>query len=316
MSLRIFRTLCSLVIIVTLAGSNISLAQNSAYTELTSSSQLSYGENYPYFFQPEQTVLLSTMINGLVTEVDASPQDYVKKDDVLLRLDDEQTRLEIQSLKDQIELNTTMAEAKIRLEFAEDNFKIVEELYNQQIGEARVSSSKERKEALQSRNLAREAVKTAELEMRMLKSQLALRNKILGYHTVTSPIDGVVVPFSAVKNLENQQIKQIRVGEVVQTISRTPLIAIMQVDKLRVRFKQSRDTLKNVKLGQKAEVYVQGFSEPATASVVYIEPTIIEALDEFYIEVQVDNKAADKDTESKYPFQYRPGMRVRVELTK
>ncbi len=318
MSLRYLKTLCSLIVIFSLLVGNCCFAQNSSSSDIVfadlgmENSDTSYEESYPYFFQAEQIIILSTMVNGLVAEISALPQDYVSKNQPLIKLDSDLVKLEIQSLKDKIELSTTMNEAKIKLEFSEDNLKIVEDLFNQTIGGSKVGSAKEKKEAIQQRDLAREAVKKAELEMRLLKNQLANLQKTLEFYTIFAPVDGVIVPFSSVKSMENYTLKQIRKGEVVQATS--PAIAMMEVDKLRVRFKQPRSSLENIKLGQKALVYVQGFTKSERATVVYIEPTIIEAIDEFYIEVQMDNPTIKDDQDNKYPFTYRPGMRVRVEL--
>ena len=317
---RLSNFLSCIIITCVLSFGNCCLAQSSPSSDIIfadlddTGTELNYEESYPYFFQPEKIIVLSSIVNGLVNEIDALPQDYVKKDQKLLMLDSDLVKLEIKSLKDQIELSTTMAEAKIKLEFAEDNLKIVEDLYNRTIGNSRVGSAKERKEAIQSRDLSREAVKKAELEMRLLKNQLAQRLKTLDYYTISAPVDGVIVPFSNVKSLENAALKQIREGEVVQATQ--PVMAMMQVDKLRVRLQQSRSSLENIKIGQKALVHIQGFTKPQRATVVYIEPTIIEALDKFYIEVQIENPENQNDNDSKYPFTFRPGMRVRVELTK
>lgn len=272
-----------------------------------------YEDSYPYFLQAEEVIVLGTMTTGLVDTINVLPQDYVSKDQELLKLDSDLVELEIKSLKDQLELNTKPTEAKIRLEFSEDNLKIVEELYNKTIGDTRVGSTKERKEAIQARDLAREGVKQAELETRMLANQLAQKSKVLEYYTVKAPVDGVIVPFSNIKTLENTSVKQIREGEIVQ--AGQPVMAMLKVDNLRVRFKQSRTELGNIRIGQGALIHIQGFTQPVKANVCYIEPTIIEALDEFYIEVEIRNIAAES-TGSKYPFQFLPGMRVRVELQK
>ena len=320
MSLRYFRTLFSLIVICSLMPGNCCFAQNSSSSDIVfaelglenNTSQISYEDNFPNFFQAEQIIVLSSMVNGLVTDIAALPQDYVSKNQSLIKLDSDLVKLEILSLKDKLELSTAMTEAKIKLEFSEDNLKIIEDLYNQTIGTSRVGSAKERKEAIQQRDLAREAVKKAELEIRLLKTQLANLEKTLKFYTIFAPIDGVIVPFSNVKSMENYTFKQIRKGEIVQATN--PVIAMMEIDKLRVRFKQSRTSLENVKLGQEALVYIQGFTKPERASVVYIEPTIIEAIDEFYIEVQMDNPPQKESNDDKFPFIYRPGMRVRVKL--
>ncbi len=310
-----FRTISTAALSALLAFCSSSSAQSTS-----SSSDLfadlggvdsAYEENYPHFLQAQKVIVLSVMTSGLVNNISALPQDYVNRGQKLLTIDSELIELEIQSLKDQIKLSSAMAEATIKYEFATDNLKIVEELYNRNIGDARAGSLKELKEATQSRDLAREGVKHADLELKTLKNQLAQKNKQLEYYTINAPENGVMVPFSSIKNLENSSLKQVREGEVVQAAQ--PVMAMLKVDKLRLRFKQPRTQLSNVKIGQNALVHIQGFDRPEKATIVYIEPTIIEALDEFYIEVEVNNPETN-NSEIAYPFTYYPGMRARVEL--
>ena len=315
MPLKFSKNITSVLLSMVMLISGSSLAQSSSnadslFSELDSS-ELSYQDKYPYFLQAEKVITLSTMSAGLIEKISAEPQDYVSKDQTLLKLDSDLIELEISALKDQIELHTTMEEAKIKLEYAKDNLKIVEDLYNQMIGDARVGSTKERKEAMQTRDLSLLGIKKAELEARTLKNQLTQKQKVLEYYSVKAPVDGVIVPFSNLKNLENTSIKEVQEGEIVQTAQ--PVLAMLKVDNLRLRFKLARNMLDQVSLGQKATVSVQGFEDPIEAKVVYIEPTIIEALDEFYVEVEIVNIAA-KDNKGKYPFKYFPGMRAKVEL--
>ncbi len=302
--------------IIAFCSGSFAQTRNSSTSSMFSdadSSRSSY-EDYPYFLQAEKVIVLSTMITGLVENISALPQDYVKEGQSLLELDSDLIELEIKSLNDQIELSTIMTEATIKYEYAEDNLKIVEELYNKTIGDSRAGSLKELKEATQSKELAKQGIKQAELEMRTLKNQLAQKTKVLEYYTIKAPDDGVMVPFSNIKNLENSTLKQIREGEVVQPAQ--PVMAMLKVDKLRLRFKQSRTMLNDIKIGQDALVHIQGFTRPEKATIVYIEPTIIEALEEFYLEVEIDNIPTENTANSKYPFQYYPGMRARVELLK
>jgi multidrug efflux pump subunit AcrA (membrane-fusion protein) len=262
----------------------------------------------------QKVTILSSEINGVVKEILCQPQDFVKKGDVLIQLDDELVRLEIQSTKSKIELSTSEDKARVNLEYARDNLAIIENLYNTKAGEFRVGSPKELKEAEQRKEMAVLGETEAKLEMTILKLSLQHNQILLRKHQVKAPMDGVLVPLASLESLRVQELKQVETGEAVQVGN--PVTAMMKVDQLRVQHQLPVDELDTIRLGQKVRVYVRGGSEQGEpAQVVFINP-VVDSVGLVNIDVEFSNPPVESDTQPKgtYLYRYRPGMKARVEI--
>ncbi len=276
---------------------------------------------FPRFLEADEVVVLSSVVSGIIKDIKYHRQDFVKKGETLVQLDDDLIKLDIAKFEAQIAMAKAVdiEKAKIALQYAEDNLKIIQQLHNRKIGGTRVGSEKELKEAMQQRDMARLELEKAKKNVALLQIELQKDNKVLSQHKVVSPIDGVIVSFSSVKSLDQQNLKRPEVGELIQTAR--PLVALMKVDVLRVSKTLPKSMLSKVHLGQKALVYVESSPNQALPGrVVYISPTIIPALGEFNIEVEFKNPlvAGKKKiiSNATYPYRFRPGMRARVELEK
>ena len=283
--------------------------------------QVGGGDNYPDFIRAQKEIILSAAVQGLVEEVYCQPQDYVKAGAPLIKLDSDMVEMEIASVTEQLRLSTVEKEAEIKLKYNEDNLAIMELLHNEIIGGNRVGSEKEYKEAVQSRDMAREGVKRAELEVAILRIKLAAQKKTLGFHTIKAPTDGVIVSFKRfqeyqeIGSLDRSRYKKVEVGEMM--VSAQPAIAMLKVDRMLVSKDLPTEMINDVRLGQSAKVYVDGGAEPVDATVVYKSP-IITGSDgrTFYIKVEFVNPpvAGENLQKGEYPFKYRPGTRARVEI--
>ena len=272
-------------------------------------------DNFTTVIQPQQEIVLSSAMQGLVSEVYCQPQDYVKAGDSLIKLDSDLVELEIKSIKEQLRLSTVEKEAQIRLTYMNETLDIIKKLHAKVIGDVRVGSEKELKEAQQSYDLAVEGVKKAELDVVMLNLKLAGQQKSLQLHTIKAPVDGVIVPFNTLKHLAESKIKKVEKGEMITQAQ--PAVALMKIDRLRISQSLSDSQIDKVHLNQDALVYIAGTgSEPISAKVVYKSPAIIGAVAKFYIEVEFSNPPVDVTGKPKgtFPFKYRPGMNARVEL--
>ncbi|MCK4627479.1 MAG: efflux RND transporter periplasmic adaptor subunit [Sedimentisphaerales bacterium] len=276
------------------------------------------GENYSSL-DAQRVVVLSMAVDGIISRLAHEPQEYVKKGDLLVQLDSNRIELEVENFMKQLELNRTVdfPQVRIRFKYACDNLGIVEELYNTQIGDARAASEKERKEAVQSRDIAELELERIRMQGQMLELKLRQNQELLARHTLRAPMDGVVVPFSSVKNLEARNLKQLQVGETVQPY--TPAIAMMKVDRMKVKHTLPTSRLADVKLGQTVDVYVdREDSKPVPARIVYIGPTISYSTQQFKIKVELENPSLENPQQlptGAYPYSFRPGMRAWVKLT-
>ncbi|MBN2375666.1 MAG: HlyD family efflux transporter periplasmic adaptor subunit [Sedimentisphaerales bacterium] len=267
------------------------------------------------FVRAQKVVVLRADQPGVITEMPFEPQDFVKQGDVLVQLDSALAEFEVEKLKAQKALSTLLEKAKIRQEYAKDNLKIVTELYNAKVSGDRVGSPKELREAEQTFELSQLESTDAKLELRLLEIGLAQWQKRLEQHTIKAPWDGVVVPFSSIKNVPDiVSVKQSEPGEAVRLGQ--AVVAMMKVDRLRVPWSESVTYLDKVKTGQAAWVYVPSNStEPIAAKVVYVSPTV-DTTKKFSFEVEFANPPLQSEGESSdlYRYRYRPGMSARVEL--
>lgn len=272
-------------------------------------------DTYPQFIQPQKTIVLRSLVSGQVKAVNFEPQDYVQKGQSIIALDDELLRIRKKTIMASLELSTFIKKAEIRLAYSKDNLEIVKKLYGSKVGSSRVGSAKELKEATQAYELAIEDITEAKLEVRKLELALEELEKNLSFYSINAPVSGVIVPFNMVKQLEQENVKNTEVGEVV--LERQALVALMKVDKLRVRSTARSEDYGDIKIGQKARVFIyqkNGGPKEIIGEVVFVSPGVGASLKVYSYEVEFDNLKVETEKESDYPFVYRPNTRARVEL--
>ena len=277
---------------------------------------------YDQYLFPQKIALLSAETNGLVTNMPYEPQDFVKKNDLLVQLDSDLVDIEIERYQAQIEMDTGIQKAQILLRFRRESLTITETLYSIVLestddpnNDIRVGSWKELQEAQQlfedaelEDTRARLALKDLQLSVRRFqknKEQLDIR----------APWDGVIVKFTSIKDVPSlNQFKQIEVGEMVQ--AGQPVVALMKVDTLKVLYKLLVALLPRVSLNQKAKVTIKGLeNEPIDARVAYINPRVTtgETVD---VEVEFANPLVldDQAPQGVYRYRFRPGMWAAAQL--
>jgi len=272
------------------------------------------------YLKPQKVVILSAAADGIITNIAYTPQDFIRQGETLIQLDDDLVKLQIDSLKVKIKLSVEIdaKDADIRYQFARDNLDIVQQMYKEKIGESRVVSEKELKEAIQTKEIAELGPPKAALGKKLLEIELKQNQKLLEKHAVKAPDDGVLVRFDSVTNLEDSKLKEPQVGEMVK--AGQPLAALMKVDRLSVTVPKDAGDLDAVRLGQKAVVYVDNGRDQAQkvpGEVVFKSPTVVGAVQRFHIEVEIKNPPLDGEDQSRgiYRYRFRPGMKVtHVEL--
>ena len=267
------------------------------------------------FIRAQKVVVLSAEVPGLVATIAHEPQDYVRQGDLIMQLDDEMVKLDITATQAQIDMDISVEGARIRLEYASENLKIIQEMYDTVLDSGRVGSPKELQEAKQNKELMELEHEKAMLNLKLLKLKLQQQKKLLEKHSLRSPMDAVFVPFSSIKGVPAvENAKRPEAGEMLQTYQ--PVAALMKVDVLRISLPQPVEQIDKVRQGRKARVYVQSApDEPIPATVVFKSPTIA-STGQFDIEVEFANPPLDEKNPGTgiYPYKFRPGMRARVEL--
>ncbi|MBN1844266.1 MAG: HlyD family efflux transporter periplasmic adaptor subunit, partial [Sedimentisphaerales bacterium] len=234
------------------------------------------------------------------------------------QLDPNLVALEIENIRMQIALDTAEQEAQIRLAYARDNYGIIKDLFESQVGSIRVGTVKEMREAEQQRDLMALSVITARREHTKLLLQLRQMEKRRTQYAIRAPWDGVMVPFSSVKNVPQlENLKMPEPGEMVQIGQ--ALVALMKVDRLRVPWTVPASQLDRLRLGKAVRVYIPNDStDSIPGAVVFISPTV-ESTGLVLIEVELANPATDPPAGGDWPrgfyrYRYRPGMSARVEI--
>ncbi len=270
---------------------------------------------------PQKMVVLSAAVSGIIAEITREPQDFVKKDDLLVQLDCEQIELQIKGIRLQIEIKRTIEikEAEVKYEYARDNLAIVEKLYNKQIGGSPVASEKEMKEAIQSAQITKLGLDKVKKDLERLEIELKQGEKMLEQHSLRAPMDGVIVSLSSVDEIlqvANLKVKPSEVGETVQVGK--PIIAMMKVDKLRLRKTLPITEQGNVRLGQPVDVFIEDVvNKKVTGQVVYISPTINSATQTFEVKVEIDNPLVEdyqKLSQGEYRYLFRPFIKAYAKL--
>ena len=267
-----------------------------------------------HVIESTKVVVLNAEVDGVIEQIDCHPQEFVKKGDLLVKMDSDLIELEVQKLQFQVDLNTSKQKAEINLQFARAGLAIVKRLFETVIGGTPVSSPKEYQEAQQREQLARLGDTDSKLERELLRLDLKRAAALLEKHTIRAPMDSVIIPFKQVKHLERQALKKVEVGETIS--ARQYVIAMMKVDRLKVTHWVPQAQINTIRLSQEVQVLVEGEEETSIrGKIIYISPAM-QLLGTVEVTTEFDNPPVDwKDLPpGSYRYRIRPGMKARVRL--
>ncbi|MDZ7721111.1 MAG: efflux RND transporter periplasmic adaptor subunit [Balneolaceae bacterium] len=146
----------------------------SVQVQTASTSVSAEAQTFPGRVESDNQANLSTIVMGTVTGVPVSVGENVKKDDVLVRIKDDQ----ILAQKSQLEAN--MVQAKANLENTEKNYNRIKNLYAEES-----ATSKELDDISTMYEIAK-------ANMEALEARLNEVNEMLAYTTIRAPFDGIV----------------------------------------------------------------------------------------------------------------------------
>ncbi len=181
--------------------------------------------------EPVTSVDVGTQVSGILTSLYVDYNSTVKKGQIIAELDKSTLSLDLANNKN------TLQEAKAKLDFETANYKRVKAMYDNKL----VADS-EYETALYSYTTAQTAVKTAENNVK--------RSAInLGYATIYSPIDGVVLS------------RSVEEGQTVASSFSTPTLFTIAADltDMRVIADVDEADIGNVKEGQRVSFTVDAF---------------------------------------------------------
>ena len=222
------------------------------------------------FIEPYITVNVGSGVPGIIDELMVDRGDFVKKGQVLARLDSRVEDATLELIRARSELVATIESRKARLEFAIREHKRKEELYQEDItalgdiDEAKTNmliAERELEEAVEQKYIA-----TLELK----QAQESVERRI-----IRSPINGVVVE------------RFLSIGELVEE---QPILKLAQLDPLNVEVIAPVTLLGSIKVGDKAEVMPEKPVEGVYIGKVKIVDRVIDAASgTFGIRIELSN---------------------------
>lgn len=213
---------------------------------------------------PVTLVNVGTQVSGLVKRIYVDFNDQVKKDQVLLQLDDALLTAQIA----QTEGNLRNAQAA--LELAQANEARTRKLYAQEYM------------SRQDLDTAVEALKSARAQVDTVRGQLRRDQTNLGYSVIRSPVSGVVIN------------RAVDVGQTVASSFQTPtLIQIAQdLSKMQIDSSFAEADIGNIRVGQQVKFNVDAFPNRSFEGVVRqlrLNPTVTSNVVTYNVVVAVDN---------------------------
>jgi multidrug efflux pump subunit AcrA (membrane-fusion protein) len=283
--------------------------------EVTTAAAIS--RDLPRFFEAtgslagDQQTDVAPSIAGKVVAVGVDLGSYVKRGQMIVRLDDVDSKLRVEQATAQLEQAKAalrqaeekiglqsgrafdpnkvpeVANARVALDLAEKNLRRSEKLiesgdvsrsvYDDQ--KARRDQLKEQYEAALS--LARQnqaAMLTARANVANAESQLGLARRSLSYAIVFSPIDGYVAERSA------------DLGEYVSLTSK--VATIVRINPLRIRIDIPEQAIPEVKVGQSVSVTTSAWPDKNfSGRIARISPNVTPSSRTLSVEAEIDNSS-------------------------
>ena len=239
------------------------------------------------------TVQVGTQVGGIIQDLYADFNDFVKKGQVIARLDP--TVLDTQI--EQQRANVTRSEADLdRLKVARDDAKV-------KLDRAKALSDKnllprtDYDTAVTNLQSAEAQIKSAEAALVQAKSQLSTAEVNRQHTVITAPIDGIVIQ------------RAVELGQTVNAGMNAPLLYILAADltKMQVNANIDEADVGSMRTGQHVTFRVDAFpNEMFTGTVqqVRLQPTTVQNVVTYQTVISVPNEQ----------FKLKPGMTANVTI--
>lgn len=245
-------------------------------------------EAYVGVVYPEQDLLLSFGVSGLVTGDPVKPGSSVIKGQTLIQLETTLQRIELERRRLSWQDDTEQQLIRQRLDILQQQLESAERLYNQSRSVSLDELNKLRMEVL-----ALEG-RLAQIAIEKLKAGLEyqLVEEEIRSHQIHAPIDGTIIQ---VKPSAGEWAKQ---GEAIIRLVDTKTAHI----KINIPDHQARSLNK----GQEAQVRIEGFEAPIAGLVDFILPIADAASGLVEVKINIANPDGD----------IRPGSKASVSFLK
>ena len=204
---------------------------------------------------PSDRAEVSTRNMGYVSYIGVKEGDFVKKGDLLLRIDPRDTKARIESAKEQV------IQAEKRYNMALANYEAVRKTYERyrELLEAKAVTEHEFDMIEAKFKSAKAQLEASRSGVEMAKQNLKVATTNLSYTEVRAPFSGYVVS------------KLVDIGDIAKP--GYPLI-IMEKRPFKVEVSLPERLYNRVSVGDELKVYVESLNKWTTARVVEIEPSV------------------------------------------
>ena len=269
----------------------------------------------PRFFEAtgslagDQQTDVAPSASGKVTAIGVEMGSYVKRGQMIVRLDDVDSKLRVQQAEAQLDQSKAalrqaeekvnlrpgqnfdvnrvpeVANARVALDLAEKNLRRAEKLIESgDVSRSNYDEQKSRRDQLKevyeaALSVARQnyaAVATARANVANAESQLGLARRNLSYALVFSPIDGYVAERTA------------DLGEYVSPTSK--VATIVRINPLRIRIDVPEQAIPEVKVGQSVSVTTSAWPDKNfSGRIARISPSVSSNSRTLAVEAEVEN---------------------------
>jgi HlyD family secretion protein len=257
--------------------------------------------------EPENEVIILSPVNSIIRKINKEPGSHVKKGEIIIELDDQQTRDEIEQIKDQLEIKSNSLE-RSRLE---GQMARIDLDYNVEVKRLRIVSIKaqmadeeqllsvggispakidETKQNLvlaekdlamiQQKNAIRlKQMKTEEagliLQIEIQKKQLANKMEMLGKLDIKAPSDGIIL---SVSGKEGERVGNDKM-----------LIALSDLTTFKIKGVIDEKFSEFVKTGN--SVFIWSENERLTGTIGNVAPTVADNKIQFNVHLERSNNS-------------------------
>ena len=216
--------------------------------------------------------IITSRYMGFIKNVYVSEGDFVKKGQLLYEIDSSS-------------IDSKNREAQLNLQIQENNLSNVKTNY-------------ERYKRLYEKDLVpKYDVEQLELKLKNIKNMISIAKAKLKevnyqykYLKVVAPNDGLIIK------------KSIKSGEMAMPSS--PAIILSDLNSLKIKTNVSESNLGKIKLGQKANIYIESIDLETTGKVASIIPNVQDMTHSFVLKLSFDTKQK----------QIYPGMYAKIDL--
>ncbi len=204
---------------------------------------------------PSERTEISTKVAGFIKEFLVKEGDFVKKGQLLVRLDLREIKAQIESVQRRI------LQAKKKYEAALARYKNAENTYKRykKLLEEKAVTLQEYENIEANYKTALADVKSAEEEIKIARKLFEAVSASLAYAEIKSPFDGYVVE------------KKGNIGDMALP---GKALIILEKPPYKVEFSLPESYTGKIKKGQKVSLYIEVFNKRIYADVVEIEPSV------------------------------------------